>query len=171
MSAKQRLLKQLRSAREYSLSLLADFTTPEQWTHQVHSHANHALWFAGHMAMADNFFLSNVAPERVVTNPEFEKAFGTGSQPTNNPADYPPADAVLAVMRERRQTLLDVLEGMDEAQLETPLPKARADFLPDVGSVFEMAVWHEGLHSGQLSVARRAMGHGPKQNPAPGEAT
>ena len=161
MSAKSRLQKQLVNARDYSLSLLADFKSPEQWVHQVHAHANHALWFAGHMAMADNFFLSNVAPEKVVVRPEFEKAFGTGSQPTNNPADYPPAEEVLAVMKERRETLLGVLEGMGEADLEQPLPKARADFLPDVGSVFEMAVWHEGLHSGQLSVARRAMGHAP----------
>ena len=171
MSAKERLRNQLVSAREYSKSLLADFRTPEQWTHQVHPHANHALWFAGHMAMTDNYWISTVAPEKVFQRPDFEKAFGTGSQPTSNPADYPPAEKVLAVMKERRETLLDVLEAMDEAALETPLPKARADFLPDVGSVFEMAVWHEGLHSGQLSVARRAMGHGPKQNPAPGEAT
>lgn len=171
MSAKQRLQKQLQSARDYSMSLLADFGTPEQWTHQVHPQANHALWFAGHMAMADNFFLSNVAPEKVVKRPEFERAFGTGSVPTNNPADYPPVEQVLEVMRERRRTLLDVLEGMEEADLEKPLPKGRADFLPDVGSVFEMAVWHEGLHSGQLSVARRSMGHGPVFNPPPGEST
>ena len=43
---------------------LADFKTPEQWVFQVHPHCNHALWFAGHMATSDNFFLSLVAPEK-----------------------------------------------------------------------------------------------------------
>jgi hypothetical protein len=161
MSAKQRLRKQLDAAREYSSSLLADFKTPEEWTRQVHPNANHALWFAGHMAVSDNFFVASVAPDRAARRPEFEKAFGTGSQPTNNPADYPPPDDVLAFMNERRAALLEVLDSLDETDLERPLPKGTPDFLPDVGSVFETAVWHEGLHSGQLSVCRRSLGHKP----------
>ncbi|MCE9603942.1 MAG: DinB family protein, partial [Planctomycetia bacterium] len=158
---KQRLKKQLLTAREYTRSLLTDLSTPEQWTQQVHPEANHPLWFAGHMATADNFFLSTLAPERVVKRPEFDHAFGTGSRPTSNPADYPPPDEVLEVMDERRRTLLEVLEGMEEPDFEKPLPKGAPDFLPDFGSVFEMAIWHEGLHSGQLSVARRSMGLKP----------
>jgi len=35
--------------------------------------------------------------------------------------------------------------------------------LADYAAVFEMAIWHEGLHSGQLSSVRRALGHGPVQ--------
>lgn len=161
MSTKQRLRKQLESARNYSLALLRDFRTPEQWTFQVHPNANHALWFSGHMAVVDNFLISNLAPEKTIQRPEFERAFGTGSQPTSNPADYPPPEAVLAAMNERRETLLAVLESLAESDFEKPTPKGRPDFLPDVGSVFEMAVWHEALHSGQLSVARRSMGHSP----------
>ena len=165
MSAKERLKKRLLAAREYSLALLHDFAEPRQWTHQVHGAANHALWFAGHMAVVDNFFVSTVAPERVVGLPEFEKAFGMGSQPTSDPADYPPVSDVLEVMNERRRTLLDVLDALDDAALEQPTPKGTPDFLPDVAAVFETAVWHEGLHSGQLSVARRAMGHRPVMEP------
>jgi len=170
MSTKQRLKKQLLTAREYTRSLLTDLATPEQWTQQVHPEANHPLWFAGHMATADNFFLSTLAPDKVVKRPEFERAFGTGSRPTNNPADYPPPDEVLEVMDERRRALLDVLDHMEEPDFEKPLPKGAPDFLPDFGAVFEMAIWHEGMHSGQLSVARRAMGlknsaHSPEMMP------
>jgi hypothetical protein len=161
MTLKQRLKKQLESARKYSRGLLADFKSPEEWTRQVHANANHALWFAGHMAVSDNFFISNVAPERTANRPEFEKAFGTGSTPTSNPGDYPPPADVLEFMDERRATLLDVLEKLPDADLEKPLAKGTPDFLPDVESVFETAVWHEGMHSGQLSVCRRAMGHRP----------
>lgn len=165
MSVKQRLRKSLDKAREYSLSLLADFHSPDEWTHQVHPAANHALWFAGHMAVVDNFFISNVAPDLTMEKPEFERAFGMGSKPTNSPADYPPVPMVLDVMTERRTTLLKLLDGLDDTALERPTPKGTPDFLPDLVSVFEMAVWHEGLHSGQLSVCRRSMGHSPIQMP------
>src|ERR1051325_832547 len=40
---KPRLEKQLKQARELSEGLLSAFETPEQWTHQVHTAANHAL--------------------------------------------------------------------------------------------------------------------------------
>jgi hypothetical protein len=64
-------------------------------------------------------------------------------------------------MRERRATLLNVLDGMSEEDLAKKTPNGAPDFLPDAASVFELAVWHEGQHSGQLTVARRALGHPP----------
>lgn len=165
MSLKDRLKKRLVAAREFSLSLLRDFKEPEQWTHQVHGNANHALWFAGHMAVVDNFFISTIAPDKVVQRPAFEKAFGMGSQPTDNPADYPAVETVMEVMNERRATLLSLLDSLADEDLERPMPKGTPDFLPDYAGVFEAAVWHEGLHSGQLSVARRSMGHKPLMTP------
>jgi hypothetical protein len=118
------------------------------------------------MTQTDNFFISLLAPEKAREQPEFARLFGMGSQPTGNPGDYPAPSDVLAAMRERRQTLLDILEGLDEADFGKPMPKGTPDFLPDLASVFEMAIWHEGMHSGQLSVARRALGHQPLFAPA-----
>jgi len=161
MTLKERLLRQLKTTREMSERLLADFKTPEQWTFQVHPTCNHALWFAGHMATSDNFFLSLIAPEKKKEMPDFQTKFGMGSQPTNRPAAYPQPESVLATMRERRGALLAALEGMGDEDLAKKTPDGAPDFLPDVGSVFELAIWHEGRHSGQLSVARRALGHEP----------
>ena len=163
MSLKARLLRQLKNTREMSERLLADFKEPEDWTFQVHPGCNHALWFAGHMATSDNFFLSLIAPEKKKELPEFQARFGMGSHPTNNPQAYPQPQSVLEMMRERRATLLSVLEGMSDDDLAKKTPDGAPDFLPDVGSVFEVAIWHEGRHSGQLSVARRALGHEPLQ--------
>lgn len=161
MSQQERLKKQLVRMRQNSERLLADFTTPEQWTFQVHPNCNHALWFVGHMATSDNFFLSLVAPEKARTLPEFQARFGMGSQPTNQPAEYPPPESVLQTMRERRAALLTALDGMTDADLAQKTPDGAPDFLPDVASVFELAIWHEGQHSGQVSVARRALGYKP----------
>jgi hypothetical protein len=162
MSLKERLKRQLVAARQTSEGFLADFKTPEDWVKQVHSEANHALWFAGHMGINDNFFVSIVAPEKAKKIPEMETRFGMGSHPTNRAADYPSAASVLEFMRERRKTLLEVLDGLTDEDLAKPTPDGTPKFLSDVASVFEMAIWHEGLHSGQLSVTRRSLGYKPK---------
>ena len=161
MSLKQRLERQLVNMRQMSERLLADFKTPQQWTFQVHPACNHALWFAGHMATSDNFFLSLVAPDKAVQLPDFQAKFGMGSQPTSDPAAYPAPESVLTTMRERRTSLLATLSEMNDDDLARKTPAGAPEFLPDVASVFELAVWHEGQHNGQLSVARRALGHKP----------
>jgi uncharacterized damage-inducible protein DinB len=161
MSAVERLRKQLLNARDLSERMLADFKTPQEWTRQVHPGANHALWFVGHMASTDNFFLSVVRPERAIDLKDLQPHFGMGSQPVDDPNVYPPAETVLAAMRERRAALLDVLGSLTDADLAAKTPDGTPDFLPDLASVFEMAVWHEGLHTGQLGVTRRALGHKP----------
>ena len=141
--------------------LLADFQTPGQWVYQVHPNCNHALWFVGHMANTDNFLISLVAPEKATSIENWATKFGMGSQPSGNAADYPSPEAVVSQMRERRSVLLEVLDGLSEEELAKPTPKGAPDFLPDFASVFELAIWHEGLHSGQLTVTRRALGHKP----------
>ena len=161
MSLKERLRRQLVSARETSERYLQDFTTPEAWTAKVHPNANHALWFAGHMANTDNFFISIVSPQRAVERQGFAEKFGVGSHPTSEPSDYPPVEDVLAFMRERRSILLEIFDSVAEEDFTNPTPEGTPNFLADIGSVFEMAVWHEGLHSGQLSVTRRSLGFDP----------
>jgi uncharacterized damage-inducible protein DinB len=161
MSLKDRLRRNLVNMRQMSERLLADFRKPEEWVFQVHPQCNHALWFAGHMANSDNFFLSLVAPGQSQKLPEYGAKFGMGSQPTSNPADYPAPEEVVATMRERRERLLATLDEMSDDDLAKKLPAGTPDFLSDVGSVFELAIWHEGQHNGQLSVARRALGHKP----------
>lgn len=162
MSTKACLRSQLDRARQYSESLLADFRTPEQWTHQVHPEANHALWFAGHMGVSDNFFISQLDPAQAIDRSDLNALFGMGSRPTSSPADYPPVETVLAFMRERRQTFLKLLDALSDDDLKQPTHTGTPDFLPDQASVFQMAIWHEGLHSGQISVTRRAMGYKPR---------
>lgn len=167
MSDRSCLARQLTQARQYTERLLADFKTPEEWVNQAHPRANHALWLAGHMGVSDNFFISTIVPERSVARPDFQEKFGPGSQPTNRPEDYPPASEALAYMRDRRAVLLELFEHMTDEDLERPMPKGTPDFLPTYGSIFQMVVWHEGLHSGQISVTRRAMGMPPVMQPPP----
>jgi hypothetical protein len=161
MELRPRLERQIQSARGVSEKYFEAFKTPQQWTHQVHPQANHALWVAGHLGMVDNFMISMIAPDRVKPVEKYAALFGMGSHPTSNAADYPPADEVLAFMRERRGVVLELLAGLSEADLAKPVPPGAPPIIQDIGSIFEAIVWHEGLHSGQVSIARRALGFAP----------
>lgn len=161
MSLKERIKANLTQARDMTEGILASFQSPEDWTYQVHPKANHALWIAGHLGHADNFFLTLLDPEKGVEKEGWSEAFGMGSQPTSDPAAYPPVAEVLEFFRERRQTLLDILENLPEADLAKKTPEGSPEFLSDFEQVLEVAVWHEGVHSGQLTVAHRALGNPP----------
>jgi len=119
-----RLKCQLEKVRKLSEEILTSCSSPDEWVHQVHSKANHALWFMGHMAMTDNYLLSVVAPEKQRDLPGYAERFGMGSVPVSDADSYPRPEDVLATMRERRQALLEVL---DHGPGERPerLPDAR----------------------------------------------
>ena len=161
MGLKQRLQRQLAASRKLSEGLLSSFESPEQWTHQICPNANHALWFVGHMATIDNFFISLIDKVRVRDEPGYRDKFGMGSHPSSSPGDYPAPMQVLDYMRDRRQELLSVLETLSDEDLAKSTPPGSPDFLPDYASVFETAIWHEGLHSGQVSMVRKSLGMPP----------
>ena len=157
----ERLRKRLEQTRAFSCRLLEDFSAPEEWTKQLHEGGNHAIWFVGHMGTVDNFMISILAPEREDSRDEFSQSFGMGSQPSAQITDYPPIEELLAYMSSRREVFLEVLDSLDEESLAKETPEGTPGFMPDYASIFETAVWHEALHSGQLSMIRRALGHSP----------
>ena len=161
MSLNARLKANLVQAREMTEGILATLKSPEEWTHQVHPKANHALWIVGHLGHADNFFMSLIDPEKSVEKEGWSEAFGMGSQPTSDPSVYPPKEEVLSYFRERRKTLLGLLDDLSEEDLATKTPEGSPDFMADFEQAFEMAMWHEGIHTGQLTVAHRSLGHPP----------
>ena len=161
MEMKCRLKNLLLQVRKTSEGLLKDFHSPQEWVHQVDPSANHALWFAGHMGTVDNFFLSVVAPDQVKEMGKNNELFGMGSKPTSNPEDYPSPEEVLSTMRERRETLLQVLDGFTDEDLAKSTPQGTPEMWPDYVSLFETAVWHESLHAGQVSIARKSLGNEP----------
>ncbi len=161
MSMIERLQHQLQSARGFTQRILEDFKSPQDWVAQVCNQSNHALWFIGHMATTDNFFISLLRPEKAAAKDNYQELFGLGSTPSPKLEDYPPVDEVRAYMNDRRTVLLEILATLSDDDLATKTPDGTPDFLADYGQVFETAIWHEGLHSGQLTMVRRSLGHKP----------
>jgi len=87
--------------------------------------------------------------------------------PTSDPAAYPPPEQVVERWRERRKTLLAVLDRQTDDDLNQPAPSGAPTFLKDRGNLFEFVAIHESMHTGQLSIARRALGHSPLRGGPP----
>ena len=116
----------------------------------------------GHMGTSDNFLISLVFPDfHRDLGLAFQSQFAMGSQPVDDPQAYPRPAEVREIMRERRATLLRVLDSLEDEDLGQLTAEGSPEFLGDFAAVFEMAVWHEGVHSGQLTVVRRALGGQP----------
>ncbi len=161
MEIKPRLQARLQFTRKASEDWLSVFKRPEEWTNQVAPGTNHALWFAGHMAFVDNSLLKMLSSTERQEMPEYATKFGMKSQPSGNPADYPPPEEVLATMRDRRAALMRALDKLSEEELAKPCPPGGPAFFTDVASALEFAIWHEGMHAGQITQVRRAMGIPP----------
>jgi uncharacterized damage-inducible protein DinB len=165
LDLKAHAFSSLYLARRLTRSMLEDFNTLHDWFYQAHASANHALWIVGHLGLADNAFASKFRPMRGNQPEGWKELFWSGSQPLSTPELYPPIDEVLAYFDDRRETLLQVLKEMSSEELSSPAPPAEAQSpiagAPNIGQVFFFIAYHEGLHCGQLSVARRGLGHVP----------
>ena len=160
MDLKERLRRALVDSRLVTERLLSEIEDPQDWVRRVVPGTNHALWIAGHLAAAENAFIGRVSEDRKVNNAQYAALFGKGSSVSDSLADYPSPDEILAYMRERRSVYLELLDGLAPSDLERPTTGG-PPFMFDVGSVYQMSVWHEGLHTGQLTMIHRALGKTP----------
>jgi uncharacterized damage-inducible protein DinB len=155
----------LHFSRRFSEGLLGCFKTPEDWVFQIHPKANHALWITGHLALVDNAFIAKFRPALAAKPEGWDALFGFGSQPKPDASVYPSPERVHAYFRDRREALVRVLDELSEEELRAPAPAAgeRSPIAgaPSLGHAFIFIAYHEGMHSGQLSVAHRALGHAP----------
>ena len=163
---KEVLRWQMQKSRQVTEGLIDSISAPDDWTHQVHSTANHPLWIVGHLALADNFFLQAVAPTRCRLPDGWDRIFWFGTTPVPDLTQYPAPDTVVDYFRERRETLLNVLEFMNTEELNASMPEGFPfSKSPCIAQVFSHAAFHEGLHSGQFSIAHRSLGHPPLFQP------
>lgn len=160
MDLKARLAKALLHTRWFTDKLLSEIPPGESWVQVPVAGSNHALWIAGHLGLATNAFIGFVDEAKKVQRDDIGALFGKGSQPTYKLADYPDPEEVVNFLSERGATFLKILEECSAEDLDREVPQG-PEFMYDVGAVFQMAAWHEALHSGQLTVIHRMIGQSP----------
>ncbi|MFT5525193.1 MAG: putative damage-inducible protein DinB [Pirellulaceae bacterium] len=161
----------LERARWLTEQLLESFKTENDWFYQSHDKANHALWVIGHLALADNMFASKFR-ESTGSKPDgYDELFWYGSELQDDRSKYPDKDEVLAYFRDRRENLMKVLDELSEEELSAPGPGPEESSpiagAPALGQLLIFATYHEGMHTGQLTVAHRGLGQEPLFAPKP----
>lgn len=161
MTLKERLRFGLEHARRVTDKILDEIQEPKDWLLRPAPNTNHAMWIAGHLAFTDNRFAIMLDQPSAIDLDHLKDRFGKFSQPQEELSAYPSVKEVRELMRDRRQNFLRILDNCSEEDLEKPTPEGAPPFMPNVGMVFQMAAWHEPIHTGQLTIIHRILGNAP----------
>lgn len=168
MSVKDNILYSLAQSRRMMEGLMAAMNSPEDWFYQAHSKANHPLWIVGHIGLADNMFLSRLDPEADSKPEGWDELFWFGSEIHSDASRYPDVETVVNYCKERRASLLKAIEGLSDDFFSSPTPDEGmfAD-APNMAQMLMFISYHEGVHTGQFTIAHRGLGHEPMFKPNP----
>ena len=148
-------------SRRMLLGLLEEIPQ-DRWLHQPCAGGNHAQWIAGHIASEDDDVLTKLKPRPSKLPDGWVAQFGMGSTPSPDARKYPSKGKVMEVLASQREELLSWFASMDEVQLSAPVPDDWKSFAPTYGALMPGLAWHEGLHTGQLTVVRKSLGIKPR---------
>ena len=171
MSVKENIIYSLKQSRRMLDGLIDSMKSDSDWTYQACPKANHPLWVVGHLGLADNMFLSKL-DESAGNKPEgWDELFWFGSEIHADAAKYPSPKETVAYCQERREKLLAKIETLPEDFFSSPTPDEGmfAD-APNMASMLMFIPYHEGVHSGQFTIAHRGLGNEPMFKPQPQEA-
>jgi len=157
-------VKNIEFARRYTEQLLEDVVADE-WFHIPAGAPTHMAWQMGHLAMAQYGLTmlrirgKEPSDREFITN-DFLRCFAKGTQPSPDPANYPPLEEIRTVFRAVHRRALEELAGYQDEELDVKLPEPHAVFDTKLGSVF-FCSFHENMHAGQIGLMRRLLGKTP----------
>jgi hypothetical protein len=140
--------------------MLADISA-DQFCQQPPGLPNHPAWLVGHLAFVRVAMLKQLGD----TPTEFPEAwlplFGRNSTPNDELANYPSKTELWDVFSRLQQMAITRVMALTPEQLEQPHGiETFKKSLPTLGDlILQMLVAHDGLHVGQLSDWRRALGY------------
>ena len=141
--------------------LVSDLTD-EQMVQQPHGVINHPAWTLGHLAWVANH-LAGMFGADVPLPDGWTETFKPGGTPSNNAADYPSKEEILAQLTAQHEAAAKAVADADPSVFAnaTPDEQTRA-FMPTVGDFAAILMTtHEAGHLGQVTAWRRAMGLPP----------
>ena len=157
-------VEQIAFARDYTVRLL-EHIDPGDWFQRPPGGVTHIAWQVGHLAVAEYFLalvrIRGERPEDESLIPKaFQQPFERQSVPAFDPAKYPGAAEIRAVLDRVHSQTLRELRGLDDGELDQPVPKPH----PVAKTKWWSLLWcahHEMVHAGQIGLLRRQLGHSP----------
>ena len=156
MTPKTSIIHSIVTARNMTDGLL-EGVAYRDWLRQPVPTGQHVLWIVGHLARADDWGLIALGLKSRLLD-DIAEFFARGRPVTSDPQDYPAPEAVHEVYRASHQRFMDRLDVISDADLDRPTCGAIARFAPNLGTLLQSHVWHEGFHGGQLALIRRYLG-------------
>jgi len=164
MSRLQLAIEQIVFARNYTIGLL-DQTPTTEWFRQPPGGVSHVGWQVGHLAFAEYRLAlwrirGRQPQDDSLFSQEFVRQFGANSLPDADPAKYPAPAEIRAVLDAVHAQALRELPGLEEAELDQPVPHPH----PFAKTKLLALLWcahHEMLHVGQIGLLRRLLGYPP----------
>jgi hypothetical protein len=138
--------------------MLAD-VAPADMYRQPNAIGNHAAWQIGHVTFVRSGILQLLgSPPEVPA--DWAGLFAPRSTPTGEAGKYPPKEELLTAFERAQQRVVEAVKRATVDVLEKPTPILGVrPLFPTVGHfVAGMLTSHDGMHLGQLSVWRRALG-------------
>jgi hypothetical protein len=134
----------------------------ERMAEQPVAGANHPAWVLGHLAWAADGTLEKLGGKRALPA-TWPALFGSGSKPSATRSLYPSKDELLRTLEQSYQNLRQQAGAASPQQLSQPTTSPRAkEALPTFKEFLGfLLTGHVGIHLGQLSSWRRAIGMPP----------
>jgi hypothetical protein len=157
-------IEQIVFARNYTIELL-DQTPVDEWFRQPPGGVSHVAWQVGHVAYAEYrlalWRIRGPLPQDSALISETHRGlFGYESVPDADTAKYPSQADLRAVLDRVHEQVLREVRGMDEGELDQPVPHPH----PFAKTKLRALLWcahHEMLHAGQIGLLRRQLGYPP----------
>jgi len=152
------VLRASQSNVDYAKKLV-DGLAEDQLCLQPAPGMNHAAWVLGHLAFVFDSMIA-VFDQKPNMTPEWKELFNLASKPMPERERYPSKAALLEAYE---AAYLRIVEAVRSASAESfarefPNPRLRP-LLPTVGvAMVHILTSHQGVHLGQLSAWRRALG-------------
>jgi uncharacterized damage-inducible protein DinB len=160
----QLAVEQIVFARNYTIEVL-DQTPEGEWFRQPPGGVSHIAWQVGHLAYAEYrlalWRIRGPQPQdSELISDTHRGLFGYESVPDPEPARYPSQADLRAVFDRVHEQVLREVRGMDEGELDQPVPNPHP-FAPTKLRALLWCAHHEMLHAGQIGLLRRQLGYPP----------
>ncbi len=164
LDAIQVVIKHLKFARRYTLSLIDDLDESD-WFRQPQEGVTHIAWQVGHIAMSQYGLTLFRQRGRAEVDLElmpssFRKKFNRGTTPKPDPAANPNPVEIRSILDKVYEQAMLELPGLTLEKLNQEVDAPHAGFSTNYGALL-FAVDHEMIHAGQIGLLRRLIGKEP----------
>lgn len=162
MKSKDLLKSQLDHSMEMTVALINDLQD-QPFAFPTAKGGNHALWITGHIAHTIAWLVHGFLVKGENPLEHWTELFGTSTQPTSDPDQYPPFEEVLAQCKAYHKICLERLDELSEDDLDAKVecPEEFESFIGTKRLCFQTAANHWLMHYGQLADIRRSLGRKP----------